>query len=162
MIPPKNPPDEDKRLQALCDLNILDTQPEERFDRITRLAQRTFAVPIALVSLIDANRQWFKSKQGLDAAQTPRSISFCGHTILSDEPLVVPDATKDPRFADNPMVTGEPRIRFYAGWPLHAPDGSRIGTLCLIDVKPREFDLESRRALRDMAEIVQELFGTAP
>ena len=162
MIPPATPPDEEKRLQALRALKLLDTPPEERFDRITLLAQRTFAVKMALVSLIDADRQWFKSKQGIEATQAPRATSFCGHAILSDEPLIVPDAAKDPRFADNPLVIGEPYIRFYAGWPLKAPDGSRVGTLCIVDDKPREFNADHRRALRDMAEIVQELLRTAP
>jgi GAF domain-containing protein len=160
VIPPATPPDEKERLKALRDLNLLDTPPEERFDRITRLVQRTFAVPMALVTLIDANRQWFKSKQGIEGSETPREVSFCGHAILSDEPLIVPDATKDPRFADNPYVTGEPRVRFYAGWPLKAPDGSRVGTLCMIDTKAREFTSENRRALRDMAQIIEGLFRT--
>ena len=156
MIPPKKTPDEEKRLQALRDMGILDTPAEERFDRLTRLAQRTFGVPIAAVSLIDADRQWFKSKQGLSASETPRDVSFCGHAIHSGDPFIVNDAAKDPRFADNPLVTGDPSIRFYAGWPLTAPDGSRVGTLCLIDSKPREFDAEQRRAFRDMAEMVQQ------
>lgn len=162
MIPPATPEDEDKRLLALCALKLLDTPPDERFDRITLLAQRTFGVKMALVSLIDEHRQWFKSKQGIDATEAPRETSFCGHAILSDEPLIVLDAAKDPRFADNPFVTGEPYVRFYAGWPLKAPDGSRVGTLCIIDDKPREFGAEHRRALRDMAGIVQDFFRTAP
>ena len=156
MIPPPEPPDEAKRLEALRALHILDTPPEERFDRLTRLAQRTFGVPISVISLIDEKRQWFKSCQGLDATETPRDISFCGHAILEGALMIVPDAAKDPRFADNPLVTGEPGIRFYAGQPIEGPDGSRLGTLCLIDRVPRELDAEQRRALRDLAELVRE------
>lgn len=115
MLEPPIPPDEQQRLAVLRSLHILDTPPEERFDRITRTAQRLFNVPIALISLIDAHRQWFKSCQGLPVSETPRGISFCGHAILADTPLIIPDALLDPRFADNPLVTGEPRIRFYAG-----------------------------------------------
>lgn len=156
MIPPPIPPDERARLAALRALNILDTPPEERFDRLTRLAQRTFNVPIALISLVDENRQWFKSCQGLLVTETPRDISFCGHAILESALMIVPDTTKDPRFSDNPLVTGEPFIRFYAGQPLRVRDGGRIGTLCLIDRVPRELDAEQRRALRDLADLVQE------
>ena len=156
MIPPPEPPNEEKRLAALRALNILDTPPEERFDRLTRLAQRTFGVPIAVISLLDEKRQWFKSCQGLGATETPRDVSFCGHAILEGALMVVPDAAKDPRFFDNPLVTGAPKIRFYAGQPIEGPDGSRLGTLCLIDVVPRELDAEQRRALRDLAGLVRE------
>ena len=162
MIAPPQPPDEDKRLAALRALNILDTSPEERFDRITRLAQRTFGMPIALISLIDEKRQWFKSCQGLSVSETPRDVSFCGHAILEGAVMVVPDATKDPRFADNPLVTGEPNIRFYAGQPIESSDGSRLGTLCLIDTVPRVLDAEQRRALRDLAELVREQISLKP
>ncbi|MEP7189789.1 MAG: PAS domain S-box protein, partial [Roseiflexaceae bacterium] len=155
MLEPTVPADEDARLTALRALNLLDTPVEERFERITRTAIRTFNVPIALVSLIDANRQWFKSCQGLTFSETPRSISFCGHAILQDQALVIPDAWLDPRFIDNPMVTGEPHIRFYAGQPLAAPDGSRVGTLCLIDRRPREFSADDLSALRDLAYWVE-------
>lgn len=162
MIPPPQPPDEDKRLAALRSLNILDTPPEDRYDRITRLAQRTFGMPIALISLVDEKRQWFKSCQGLGTTETPRDVSFCGHAILEGVVMVVPDATKDPRFADNPLVTGEPKIRFYAGQPIESSDGSRLGTLCLIDTVPRELDAEQRRALRDLAELVREQISLKP
>ncbi|MEO6697747.1 MAG: ATP-binding protein, partial [Gammaproteobacteria bacterium] len=145
------PPDEQRRLATLRSLHILDTPPEERFDRITRTAQRLFNVPIALVSLIDSNRQWFKSCQGLSVSETPRGISFCGHAILADTPLIIPDALLDPRFSDNPLVTGEPRIRFYAGQPLVAADGSRLGTLCIIDQRPRHLGEQEIAALRDIA-----------
>ena len=159
---PATPPDESKRMNALRSLCLLDTSADARYDRVTLLAQRTFAVPIALINLVDENRVWSKSNQGLGATESPRATSFCGHTILSDEPLIVCNATKDPRFADNPFVTGEPYVRFYAGWPLKGPDGSRVGTLCLVDMQAREFTTEHRRALRDMAEIIQELLRTAP
>ena len=154
MLEPIKPQEELARVTELHDLCILDTQPEERFDRLTRIAQRLFGVNIALVSLIDHERQWFKSRQGLDALQTPRNISFCGHAILSDEPLVVEDAAVDPRFADNPLVTGPLGIRFYAGMPLQGPKGYRIGTLCLIDQKPRKFTSDDAAALRDLAAVV--------
>jgi diguanylate cyclase (GGDEF)-like protein len=120
------------------------------------MAKRLFGVPIALVSLVDANRQWFKSCIGLDASQTPRSISFCGHAILSDDALVIPDATLDERFHDNPLVTGAPNIRFYAGQPLVLADGSRLGTLCIISPKPRNLDQEDRQLLRDLGKMVEE------
>ncbi len=138
-------------MATLRSLNILDTPAEDRFDRITRLAQRLFDVPIALVSLVDENRQWFKSCQGLDLAQTPRSSSFCAHAILGDDILVIPDATLDPRFADNPLVTAEPYIRFYAGCPLVASDGSKVGTLCIIDRLPRTLRADQYIVLRDLA-----------
>ncbi len=154
MQSPQTPANEIKRQQALCTLEVLDTDDEERFDRITRLAKAHFNVAIALVSLVDSERQWFKSKQGLNACETPRSISFCGHAILSDDILYVPNALDDTRFFDNPLVTGPPDIRFYAGAPLHAPSGERVGTLCIIDTKPRNFKAEELRNLRDLADIV--------
>ncbi len=154
MFEPIKPEDEFARVTELQNLRVLDTPPEERFDRVTRIAQRMFGVNIALVSLIDHDRQWFKSRQGLDAVQTPRDISFCGHAILSDEVLVVQDTGVDPRFADNPLVTGPLGIRFYAGMPLKGPNGYRIGTLCLIDKKPRTFSAEDAAALADLAAIV--------
>src|SRR5262249_20669435 len=150
------PADEDKRLAALRALGILDTPPEERFDRITRLAKRLFGVPIALISLVDAQRQWFKSCQGLGIRQTARDISFCGHAILGQGPLVVPDALLDERFADNPLVLEEPRIRFYAGQPLRAADGSRVGVLCLQDHRPRSPGEEDLQLLRDLAALAED------
>lgn len=151
MQAPHLPADEAARLAALHATGLLDTAPEERFDRITRLAARLFKVPIALVSLVDANRQWLKSRQGLSVFETPRDISFCGHTILGDEPLVIADATADPRFADNPLVTGVPHIRFYAGVPLATSAGHKLGALCLIDTRPRTLDEEARQNLVDLA-----------
>lgn len=151
MLEPPLPPDEDQRLAALRSLKILDTPPEERFDRITRIATRLFDVPIALVSLIDANRQWFKSCQGLTVSETPRAISFCGHAILGDDVFVVPDARLDPRFSDNPLVTDQPYIRFYAGCPLTGPNGSKLGTLCLVDRRPRQMSALDLKAMKDLA-----------
>jgi GAF domain-containing protein len=137
MIEPKIPDDEDSRLAALRALDLLDTPAEREFDDIVELARALFATPIALVSLVDAHRQWFKARAGLDAAETPRDVSFCGHAIHRDEALIVPDATEDPRFHDNPLVVGGPAIRFYAGMPLRLPGGQRVGTLCVIGPEPR-------------------------
>lgn len=156
MLKPAIPATERQRLKALHDLKILDTPPEERFDRVTRLARQVFDIPIALVSLVDEGRQWFKSRQGLDAEETPRDISFCGHAILDDKIMVVKDAAQDERFCDNPLVCGNPNIRFYAGYPLAAPDGSRVGTLCVIDSNPREISQEQLRSLRELGRMVEE------
>jgi diguanylate cyclase (GGDEF)-like protein len=152
---PDIPDDEQARLETLRLLSVLDTPAEERFDRLTRIAKRLFAVPIALVSLVDENRQWFKSCIGLTATETPRDVSFCGHAILDDGIFVVPDASQDERFADNPLVVGEPHIRFYAGCPLHAPNGLRLGTLCIIDYVPRHFSPEDYESLTDLALMVE-------
>jgi len=152
---PPIPDDEAERVESLRKLGLLDTPAEERFDRLTRLARKVFGVPIALVSLVDAQRQWFKSSQGLDATQTSRDISFCGHAIVGSDALVVPDAAHDDRFHDNPLVTGDPRIRFYAGQPIHAPDGRAIGTLCIIDRAPREFGPAELTLLEDLARVVE-------
>ncbi|MBA5983167.1 MULTISPECIES: sensor domain-containing diguanylate cyclase [Pseudomonas] len=156
MLAPIKPANEAVRIQALHGLNVLDSAPEERFDRLTRLAKRLFNVPIALVTLVDKDRQWFKSCVGLDVNETPRDVSFCGHAILQDELLLVPDAKQDKRFHDNPLVTGEPNIRFYAGYPLTVPNGNKMGTLCLIDTKPRELDDEERGLLRDLAGMAEQ------
>ncbi|MEM9531693.1 MAG: sensor domain-containing diguanylate cyclase [Pseudomonadota bacterium] len=142
-------------MDTLRALNILDTPSDESFDRVTRLAQRLFNVDISLVSLVDTNRQWFKSKQGLSACETPRDISFCGHAILNDEVLVIEDAAADERFADNPLVTGEPNIRFYAGCPLKAANGKRMGTLCIIDSEPRKLATDEEETLKDLAGMVE-------
>jgi PAS domain S-box-containing protein len=155
------PPDEEARLKALHDLGILDTPDEERFDRITRLAARLFDVPIALVSLIDADRQWAKSCVGLDAREAPRSASFCARAILGDEQLVVEDAATDPAFAGNPQVTGPPHLRFYAGHVLRTPSGHRLGTLCVSGTEPRPFGDGDRAALAELAALAeQELAST--
>ncbi|MEQ8860953.1 MAG: sensor domain-containing diguanylate cyclase [Pseudomonadales bacterium] len=156
MQAPEKPTDEGTRLDTLRALNILDTSPEERFDRLTRLAKRLFGVPIALVSLVDEDRQWFKSCEGLSATETPRDISFCGHAILGEDVLLVEDAARDVRFHDNPLVTEDPNIRFYAGCPLKVPNGSKLGTLCLIDREPREFTEEDLALLRDLARMAEQ------
>ncbi len=156
MLTPAVPANERQRLKALRDLKLLDTAPEERFDRVTRLAKQIFGTEIALVSLVDADRQWFKSRQGLDATETPRDISFCGHAINDDKIMVVNDATADERFCDNPLVCGNPNIRFYAGYPLAAPDGSRVGTLCVIDNEPRDVSQEELRLLRELGRMIEE------
>lgn len=160
MIEPPPTHDEPSRLASLWSLGVLDTAAEERFDRITRIASRVAGVPIAVVSLVDTNRQWFKSCIGLDAPETPRSVSFCGHAIQSDRPLVVPDALLDERFADNPLVTGPPHIRFYAGFPLADHAGHVLGTLCVIGDRPGELDETARAVLTDLAEVARrELLG---
>lgn len=156
MLYPRKPDNEALRVKTLRELKVLDTSPEERFDRLTRLAKRLFNVPIALVSLVDADRQWFKSCVGLGVRETPRDISFCGHAILGDQILTVRDAGLDERFHDNPLVLGEPGIRFYAGCPLTMANGSTLGTLCLIDVKPRDLDDEERALLRDLARMAEQ------
>jgi diguanylate cyclase (GGDEF)-like protein len=156
MVAPPTPSNETRRLETLRGLKLLDTPPEERFDRVTRLAKQIFSTPIALVSLVDADRQWFKSAQGLDAPETPRNVSFCGHAILDDKIMVVNDAAKDQRFCDNPLVCNDPNIRFYAGYPLSAPDGSRVGTLCVIDRVPREISREQAQLLRELGRMVEE------
>ena len=147
-------PDEAARLQALRRYAILDTAPDVRFDRLVQLAQRQFAVPIALISLIDEKRQWFKARIGIDAEETDRDVAFCSHTILGDDVMVVCDATRDPRFTTNPLVTDPPALRFYAGAPLISPDGYKLGTLCLVDTKPRpELTDVDRGLLADLAAI---------
>lgn len=154
MLKPLIPANESARLQALRDLNILDTPAEERFDRLTRIAQHILQVPIALVSLIDADRQWFKSRQGLDVQETHRDISFCGHAILGSDVYVVANAAADPRFADNPLVLEAPSIRFYAGAPLTLSSGERVGTLCAIDRQPHQITPAQLAALQDLAACV--------
>ncbi|WP_369975389.1 EAL domain-containing protein [Xanthomonas bundabergensis] len=152
---PPLPPDEQRRLATLRQLCLLDTPADRVFDLITQLASRTLGTPIALVSLIDEQRQWFKSRVGLEAAQTPRSQAFCAYAIHSPELLVVADAQQDPRFRDNPLVTGPPFIRFYAGAPLLLADGTGLGTLCVIDTEPRhEFDAQSRQTLQGLRDLL--------
>ena len=156
------PDDEAKRLATLRGLNVLDTPREERFDRITRLARRMFDMPIAAISLVDADRQWFKSCMGLAAREVPRAYAFCAHAILSDALMVVGDSLADERFADNPLVMGEPHARFYAGYPVKATNGCRLGTLALIDHVPRSLNDEEREALRDLAAMVERELDLQP
>jgi diguanylate cyclase (GGDEF)-like protein len=155
MRKPDIPQNEESRLETLESLNILDTFHEERFDRLTRMACKLFDVPIALVTLVDDRRQWFKSCIGLNVSETARDISFCGHAILSDEVLVVFDAEQDVRFADNPLVVDDPHIRFYAGCPIKSLNGSRLGTLCIIDDKARAFSKQDLVFLKDLASMVE-------
>jgi diguanylate cyclase (GGDEF)-like protein len=160
MIKPKLPANEAERLHALRALKILDTSHEELFDRVTRMAKRLFGVEISLVSLVDADRQWFKSTQGLDASETPREISFCGHAINQDGLFIIPNAIEDVRFFDNPLVTESPNIRFYAGYPLTLRAGINIGTLCLIDSKPRYLSEEDKQLLNDLGAIIEQEIRT--
>ncbi|RSK27528.1 PAS domain S-box protein [Bacillus sp. HMF5848] len=146
---------EKRRLEELLSLNILDTEKEEAFDRITKIASQMFAVPICLISLVDKDRQWFKSCVGLSGiTETSREVAFCHHVVVGDKPMIVKDATKDPRFADNPLVTGELGLRFYAGAPLRTKKGNVIGTLCLKDTKPRKFTDEQMALLSEYAALV--------
>jgi diguanylate cyclase (GGDEF)-like protein len=154
---PDIPIDEARRLTALHATRLLGSAPEEAFDRITRMAARLLHAPTALVSLVDKDVQWFKSRCGFEASETPRDISFCGHAILDHEPLVVGDATLDPRFRDNPLVTGEPHVRFYVGVQLYSVDRLPIGTLCVLDRVPRQLDPDELDILRDLARMVEQL-----
>jgi len=148
------PFDEAARLAALQRYGILDTAPEPAFDRLTTIVARVLDVPIALVSLVDVERQWFKSCVGLGATETSRDVAFCAYAIHSDAVFVIPDATADERFADNPHVVGEPYVRAYAGAPLRTSDGFRIGTLCAIDLRPRAFTADQLAMLMDLAQVV--------
>jgi phosphoserine phosphatase RsbU/P len=153
MIAAPLPVDEAERLAELQALEILDTPSESRFDRIVELAARVFHTPIAYIAMVDSNRQWFKSRCGLEASENSRGISFCSHTILQDGPLIVTDALLDPRFHDSPLVVGEPYVRFYAGHPLAGPGGRKVGTLCLADRVPRTFDDSDLEVLGRLASL---------
>ncbi|MDH4655276.1 MULTISPECIES: sensor domain-containing diguanylate cyclase [unclassified Pseudomonas] len=148
-------PDEKRRLLALQNLEVLDTPAEHYLDTLVRLTRDLFNVATVLISLIDRDRQWFKARIGLEASETPRNISFCGHAILQDDLLLVEDARRDPRFADNPLVLGPPYLRFYAGQPIYSSDGQPIGTLCLLDPTPRPFSRFDRTRLHDLATLAQ-------
>jgi diguanylate cyclase (GGDEF)-like protein len=148
------PDNETERQRDLDSFNILDTEPDEDFDRITRIASQMLGMPIALVSLVDHERQWFLSRVGLDATETAREVAFCAHTICSSQLMVVGDASADIRFRDNPLVTGDPHIRFYAGAPLRTRAGHALGTLCVIGSEPRELGLTERRLLEELAGMV--------
>ncbi|STX40759.1 Diguanylate kinase [Legionella donaldsonii] len=154
MIPPDIPENEAKRLATLYKLRILDTEQEERFDRITRIACKLFEVPISVISFLEAERQWMKSTQGFDIKEAARKTSFCGHVILSDEIMVVEDATKDERFHDNPFVVGKPNFRFYLGCPLKIK-GYNVGVICLIDNKPRARNEVDPNVIYDLAQMVE-------
>ena len=148
------PQNEKKRLKVLWQYEVLDTVPEEVFDDLTELAARICEAPIALISLVDEKRQWFKSKVGISVSETSRDFSFCAYAITQGDLFIVPDATQDERFANNPLVTSDPKIRFYAGAPLITPDGHALGTLCVIDKVPRELRPEQKQALRILARHV--------
>lgn len=150
------PTNEVERVKRLQDYEILDTKAEEAFDRITRVAAHIFDVPIALVSLVDEDRQWFKSRHGLDAPETPREYAFCTHAIMKDELFVIPDAAADDRFKNNPLVTDGPKIRFYAGAPLITNDGLGLGTLCVIDTKPRQPTPQQLKDLADLCDLTMD------
>jgi len=145
------PKDEERRLNLVRELGLFDSSPDERLDRITRLATALFDVPMATITLLDEHRQWFKSRHGVAAQESPRDVSFCAHVIHLREPMVVTDALQDDRCADNPLVRGEPRIRFYAGYPLKLDDGTCIGTLCLLDTRPRVMSESQLDRLGDLA-----------
>ena len=149
------PSNEPERLASLRKLNILDTPLEEKYERLTRMACKMLNVPIAAFTLIDDKRQWFKSIQGLNSTETPRELSFCAHVVAHDAPLLVADAKNDPRFADHDSVTGDPNVGFYAGCPVHAPDGQAIGALCAIDHVARDLDEDQLQTLRDLASIFE-------
>lgn len=155
MIPPPTPENEDARIGSLERMKIISTPREADLDRITRTARKILRTEIALISLIDRERQWFKSRCGVDATETSREISFCGHAILGDETFIVNNASEDERFHDNPLVAGDPKIRFYAGEPLRNSDGFTIGTLCVISAKPREMTEDEVETLRDLGRIAE-------
>lgn len=156
MLEPQIPKNEIERLDVICGMRILDTPFEERFDRITRLAAQFFSVSSAVFTIVDRDRQWFKSRYGLNVSETPRRVSFCGHVVFLEEMLIVEDASKDQRFFDNPLVTGGPGIRFYAGQPIYSSDGYAVGSLCLIDTQPRTFSASDARNLVDFAKLIED------
>jgi GAF domain-containing protein len=154
MLKPRLPADEKERVRTLQLYKVLDTGAEKTLDDLTRLAANICGTPIALISLVDEKRQWFKSKVGLDASETPRDIAFCAHAILDDKVFMVEDTARDNRFADNPLVTQAPNIRFYAGAPLKVADGHALGTLCVIDRTPRHLSDDQQQALETLRQAV--------
>ena len=149
---------EEARLQALHGYKILDTDPEKAFDDLTILASHICETPVALISLIDSDRQWFKSRVGLSVSETPREVAFCNIAIQQSDLFIVPDATKDPRFSSNPFVVSDPKIRFYAGAPITSSDGHPLGTLCVVDLVPRELTVNQQNALLALSRQVQAQF----
>src|SRR3989441_4204477 len=148
------PKNEKQRLKVLWQYSVLDTMPEEIFDDLTELAARICEAPVAMITVVDEDRQWFKAKVGVSINETSRDISFCAHAITQPGLFIVPDATRDERFAKNPLVKSDPKVRFYAGAPLVSPDGYALGTLCVIDKVPRELRPEQKQALRILARHV--------
>lgn len=153
------PEDEESRLAALREFKVLDSEPEEAFDAATRLAALICQAPVALITFVDEDRQWFKSRVGFDASETPRDVSFCAHAILQPGPLVVRDTQTDERFRDNPYVLSRPYIRFYAGAPLTTEEGARLGTLCVLDTVPRVLFDDQLRALELLSTQVMALLN---
>jgi len=156
MLKPDPKVDETLRLQALNALKILNTPQEERFDRITKLAQRLLDVPVALFSLVEENRIWFKSRQGLESSEMPRHGALCDYALQCETVFVVEDATKDARFRDNPVVTDAPGVRFYAGCPVSAPNGSRLGTLCILDTEPRQIAPQDSDSMKELGRMIED------
>ncbi|WP_211258439.1 GAF domain-containing protein [Luteibacter rhizovicinus] len=150
------PPDEAARLRMVGRTGLLDTPADPAFDRITTLARLIAGTPMSVISLLTARRQWFKSALGTSMKETPRDQAFCNHVILSDEILTIEDAREDTRFRHNPLVTGEPHIRFYAGCPLRGPDGHTLGSLCVVDRAPRRLDAMQKEGLRALADIAED------
>lgn len=150
------PANEAQRLAALAATKLMDTPEEQVFDRVTWLASHVTECPMALLTLLSGQRQWFKSRIGVKARETPRELAFCSHAIMQDGPFVVEDAGADPRFAANPLVTGEPHIRFYAGYPVLDADGMALGSLCVLDSEPRRLRERELRALRELAAIASD------
>jgi GAF domain-containing protein len=153
------PDNEDRRIEALREYHILDTAADEAFDDLTQMAAYICQTPIAMISLVDTSRQWFKSKVGVETSETPRDVAFCAHTILDSRPLIVRDATKDPRFVDSALVTGEPGVRFYAGFPLTTQQGCSLGALCAVDRKPRMINFSQKQAMSRLARQVMALMN---
>jgi len=152
--------DEERRQLSLERLGILDTEPEERFTRIAAIAQRLFGTAAAALTFVDGDRQWFKARLGFTFTESPRSLAFCDYTIRQNSAFVVPDASTDPRFANNPIVTGATHVRFYAGYPIESPNGERVGALCVFDTAPRDFSADDRVLLRNLARMVQDELWT--
>lgn len=154
--PPPRPPNEGRRLGALRRLGVLDSEPEERFDRFVHMLRALLDVPIAMISLVDEERQWFKARAGLDTCETSREVSFCGHAVAANDLLVVRDTRLDVRFRENPLVVGPPHIRFYAGAVLRAEGGEPVGTVCAIGHAPRRFEFSDEVCLLEIARFVQD------